>query len=62
MYSKQTSKMWSLKSIAMIKCETRASAYAVQLSDSQALFRCSVIILEMVSLNTLFSCSAGEQA
>ena len=28
MYSKQTNKMWSLKTL--VKCETRASLYAVQ--------------------------------
>ena len=30
MYSKQTNKMWSLKSLVMLKCETRTSLYAVQ--------------------------------
>ena len=30
MYSKQTNKMWLLKSLVMLKCETRTSLYAVQ--------------------------------
>ena len=30
MYSKQTNKMWSLKSLVMLKCESRTSLYAVQ--------------------------------
>ena len=29
MHSKQTNKMWSLKSLVMLKCETRTSLYAV---------------------------------
>ena len=46
MYSKQTNlqgvyswnKMWSLKGLAMLKCETRFCLYVVQPKDSQALF------------------------
>ena len=30
MYSKQTGKMWSLKSLVMLKCESRTSLHAVQ--------------------------------
>ena len=30
MYCKQTSKMWPLKILVMIKCETRTSLYTVQ--------------------------------
>ena len=30
MHSKQTNKMWSLKSLVMLKYETRTSLYAVQ--------------------------------
>ena len=30
MYRKQTNKMWSLKSLVILKCETRTSLYAVQ--------------------------------
>ena len=30
MYSKQTNKMWSLKSLVMLKCESRTSLHAVQ--------------------------------
>ena len=29
-YSKQTNKMWSLKSLVMLKCESRTSLHAVQ--------------------------------
>ena len=30
MYSKQTNKMWSLKNLLMLKCESRTSLHAVQ--------------------------------
>ena len=30
MYSKQRNKMWSLKSLVILKCETRTSLYEVQ--------------------------------
>ena len=30
MYSKQTNKMWLLKSLVMSKCESRTSLHAVQ--------------------------------
>ena len=30
MYSKQTNKMWLLKSLVMLKCEVRTSLHAVQ--------------------------------
>ena len=30
MHSEQTNKMWSLKSLVMSKCESRASLHAVQ--------------------------------
>ena len=30
MYSKQTNKMWSLKSLFKLKCESRANLHAVQ--------------------------------
>ena len=30
MDSKQTNKMWSLQSLVMLKCKTRASLYVVQ--------------------------------
>ena len=60
-YSKKAVKMWSLKGLVMLKCESRTSLHAVQY-DSQALFLCSaLIILEMASLDTLFLCSAGQQ-
>ena len=30
MYSKQTNKMWSLKRVVILKCESRTSPHAVQ--------------------------------
>ena len=42
-----------------VRLELVYSIYNI--SDSQALFRCCVIILEMASLDTLFLCSAGQQ-
>ena len=30
MHSKQTNKMWSLKNLLMLKCESRTSLHAVQ--------------------------------
>ena len=30
MYCKQTNKIWSLKSLVMLKCESRTSLHAVQ--------------------------------
>ena len=30
MYSKQINKMWSLKSLAMLKCDSRTSLHVVQ--------------------------------
>ena len=71
MYSKQTNlkgvyswnKMWSLKSLVMLKYEDRNSYMQYNKSDRHALFWCSVfIILEMASLDTLFLYSAGQQA
>ena len=61
-YSKQTylegvyswNKMWSLKSLVMLKCESRTSPYASPYSV--------LIVLEMASLDNLFLCSAGQQA
>ena len=38
MYSKETNKMWTLKSLVLLKCESRTSLHAAQLSDSQNLF------------------------
>ena len=63
MYSKQTNKMWSLKSLMILKCESRTIVYMQDnISDSQALFWCSLlIILEMASLDTLFLCFAEQQ-
>ena len=38
-YSKQTNKMWSLKSLVMLKCGSRTVAYMqYNKSESQALF------------------------
>ena len=66
MYSKQTNKMWSLKSLVMLKCESRTNLpvyMRYNISDSQALLWCFVlIILEMASVDTLFLCSAEEEA
>ena len=62
MYSKQTNKMWSLKSLVMLSVKLELVYMQYNISDSQALFWCSVIILEMASLETLFLCSAGQQA
>ena len=58
MYSKQTNskgvyswnKMWSLKNLVMLNCES--SLHAVQF----------LIILKVASLGTSFSCSVGQQA
>ena len=55
-------KKWSLKTLDMLKCESRTSLHAVQYNDSQALsWRFALIILRMASLDTLFLCSVGEQ-
>ena len=55
-------KMWSLKSLVMLKCESRTSLMQYNMSDSQALFLCSaLIILRMAILDILFLCSAGQQ-
>ena len=54
---------WSLKSLAMLKCESRTSQHAVQYSDTQTLFWCFVlIILRKASVDNLFLCSVGQQA
>ena len=45
--------MWSLKRLAMLKCESRTSLHVVQFV---------LVILRMASLDTLFLCSAGQQA
>ena len=48
-------KMWSLKSLAMLKSESRTSPHQCNISDSKALFWCFVlIILRMASLINLF--------
>ena len=48
-------KMWSLKSLVMLKCESRTSLMQYNMSDSQALFLCSaLIILRMAILDILF--------
>ena len=57
MYSKQTNKMWLLKSLVILKCESRTSQHTVQYQsqpDSVLPLLCFVlIILEMASLDTL---------
>ena len=63
MCSKQTNKVWSLKSLVVLKCENELVYMQCNINDSQALFWCSdLIILEMASQDTLFLCSAGQQA
>ena len=62
MYSKQTNKIWSLKSLVKLSARLEVVYMQYNISDSQGLFWCSVIILEMASLDTLFWCSAGQQA
>ena len=71
MYSKQINlkggyswnKMWSLKSLVMLRFESGTSLHAINISHSQGLFWCSVLnILEMASVDTLFLCPAGQQA
>ena len=47
--------------ILVIKKLSYDRVWNQNISDSQALFWYSVIILEMASLNTLFLCSVGEQ-
>ena len=49
-------KIWSLKSLAVFKCESKTSLNALQYkrqSDS--------VILRKASLDTLFLCSVGQQ-
>ena len=56
-------KMWSLKSLVMFKCESRTSLHAVQHKwQSGFVDVLSLFMLEMASLDTLFLCSAGQQA
>ena len=38
MYSKQTSKIWSLKSLVMLKCESRTSPHDDDDDDDDELF------------------------
>ena len=59
MYSKQTNKDVGIKKLSYVKCETKLVYLQYNISDSQALFWCSVIILEMASVDTLFLCSAS---
>ena len=60
--SEQKNKMWSLKSLVMLECESRTGLHMqYNISDSQALYWCSaLIIVEMASLDTLFLCSTGQ--
>ena len=61
----ELNRMWSLKSLAMFKCESSYVLVYMQydIRDSQALFWCFVlVILRMASLDTLFFCSVGQQA
>ena len=48
--------------MAVLKCESRTTLNAVNTSDRQALFCSVIIILKMVSLDTLFLCFTGQQA
>ena len=34
----ELNKMWSLRNLAMFKCDSKTSLHTVQLSDNQALF------------------------
>ena len=52
--------MCSLKNLAMLKCESRTSLYAVHYFAVH--YMQYTIILIMASLDTLFSCSVGQQA
>ena len=54
MYRKQTNKM-SSKSLVMLNVRPELVYMQYNISDSQALFWCSVILLEMASLNTISS-------
>ena len=62
MYSKQTNKTLSLKSLIMLSVRLELVYMQYNISDSQALFWCPVIIVEMASLETLFLRSVGQQA
>ena len=62
MYSKQTNKIWSLKNLVMLSVRVELVYMQYNISDSQALFWCFAIVLEMASIDTLFLCSAGQQA
>ena len=62
MYIKQTTKMWSLKSLIMLNVRLELVFMQYNVSGSQALVWYSVIILEMSSLGTLPLCSTGQQA
>ena len=63
MYSKQTNKTLSLKSLViMLSVRLELVYMQYNISDSQALFWCPVIIVEMASLETLFLRSVGQQA
>ena len=57
MYSKQTNKMWLLKSLVILKYESRTSLHAVQYQSQPhsvlSLLCFVLIILEMASLDTL---------
>ena len=54
--------MWSLKSLAMLKCHSRIVRVVYMqhnISDSQALFWCFGLIILKASLGTLFLCAVG---
>ena len=56
-------KMWSLKSLVMLKCENRTSLYSVQYKWRPGfVLMFFFVTLEIASLDTLFLCSAGQQA
>ena len=55
-------KMWSLKSLVMLKCESRTTLHAVQYKrqPGPVLMFCPYF-LKMAKLETLFLCSAVQQ-
>ena len=61
MYSKQTNKMWSLKNLVMLSVRVELVYMQYNISDSQALFWCFVIVLEMARIDTSFLCSADSK-
>ena len=60
MYSKQTNKDVGIKKLSYVKWETKLVYLQYNKSDSQALFWCSVIILEMARHFVLMFCGTAS--